>query len=259
MNALTLDMDRTLIFLRNDTRSNLKSLLTGIAAAAGLLIIIDIVSLAFGTVPSGRDATFGSILAIGGVIVTSLAFLDLHDGKRATHYLTLPGSTLEKYLSRLLLTTIGWTVLVMAFYMATTLVSAGLSMVIFRDAGEIFLPVTRLTWDSVGNYLAVQSVFFFGAVYFKKNHLLKTILASVIVAFSFAVGSVIAARIAFLGQFEGLIPTEAELTRIFQSVPEAANLRFARVMETIVQVVYRSVMPLFFWILGYRRMRETEV
>lgn len=259
MNALTLNTDRTWIFIRNDVRANLRSLLTGIAAAAGVLVVIDILSLTFGAELSGRDATFGAILAIGGYIVTSLSFLDLHDAKRASHYLTLPGSTLEKYVSRLLLTTAGWTLLAMVFYMVTTVVSAGIGMVIFRHAGDVFLPITRLTWNSVGTYAVTQSIFFFGAVYFKKNHLLKTILAAVLVAFGFALAFLLTARLAFIGEFVGILPTEAELNRIFGEVPNAANLRFARSMETIGKVVYWSVMPLFFWILGYRRMRETEV
>lgn len=259
MNALTLNFDRTRIFVRNDIRTNLRSLLTGIAAAAGVLLVLDILILTFGGDVSGRDETFGAILGIGGYILTSLAFLDLHDAKRASHYLTLPGSTLEKYVSRLLLTTVGWTLLAMAFFTLTTLVSAGISMVIFRDAGEIFLPVTRRTWNSVGTYIVTQSIFLFGAVYFKKNHLLKTILAAVLFAFGFSLVSLLTARLAFIGEFAGILPTEAELNRLFGDVSNDANLRFAESLATIGRVVYWSVMPLYFWILGYRRMRETEV
>jgi hypothetical protein len=245
--------------MQNDVRINAKGLLTAVGAAIGVFLVLDLIGIAFGEMDSDRDTTFTTILVIGGYILSSVAFTDVHESKKATHYLTLPGSTLEKYVGRVLLTTVGWTLAAIALYMVTTLLSAGIGMVIFGRAGEIFLPVTPLTWEAIGSYIVTQSIFVFGAVYFKKHHFVKTVLAAVVIAIAFAFFSMVAMRIAFVGEFSGLIPTSAEMERLFGNVTTLAMRRFARTLEIIGRTVYWSVLPLYFWILGYRRMRETEV
>lgn len=259
MNALTLDFDRTTMLMRNDVRINLRGLLTAIGAVVGAFLVFDLIGLAFGQVPEGRDGTFAVILVIGGYIITSTSFADLHDAKKATHYLTLPGSTIEKYLGRLVLTTVGWSIATIVFYMTATALSAAIGLAVFGRAGEVFLPVTRTSWEAIGSYIVTQSVFFFGAVYFKKHHFLKTVLSTVVIAFVFALVAMVVMRIVFIGEFAGLLPTEAELERVFGDTVTLAVRRFAEVMEVIGKIVYWAVVPLYFWILGYRRMRETEV
>ena len=151
-----------------------------IAAAAvfGLFLVISVVTAYFN--PSelrGLRGLYHTGLTIGGLIFTSQMFQELHAANRSYAFLTLPVSTLEKLVGSWLLSAplfiLGYTVVTFAIYLLSALV-AGRPEVAFNYFGYEY-------WKTVGNYLVIQTIFLWGACYFRKMNFLKTLLVIVVV------------------------------------------------------------------------------
>lgn len=261
MNSLTLNPRRVGILMRHDLAVNLKSTLTGFGAVAGVTVALFLISAATGSDGSGEfhASLFANILVIGGFVVSSVAFSDLNDPKNGIHYLMLPGSTLEKYLAKLLLTSVGWTLAVILLYMVATALGAAIASLAFAQHPGVFVPVGRTTWNTIASYLVAQSIFLFGSVYFRKVAFLKVVLGSVAVAFSLGLVYLLAARIIFAEGFVGVLSVEAEQWQEMITITAPNAPAFFRTLGVIGDVFTWAVTPIFFWVVGFMRLRETEV
>ena len=104
------------------------------------------------------------VLYVGGFMLTSVAFNDLHDRQRAHLVLMLPCSNLDRFISKWFLTSIGYAMGTLALYY--------LFLFLTKNISE-FSPGL---WGSIGNYVILQSIVLLGAITFKKNALIKTAL-----------------------------------------------------------------------------------
>ncbi len=115
-------------------------------------------------------ADYFFVLYVGGFILSSMAFSEYHDPKRAHSALTLPCSALEKVLSKWMLTSIGYALgLVILYFLLSIVLHFGKSLERF----DILQPAL---WMGIGKYILLQSVVFLGAISFKKYALIKTAL-----------------------------------------------------------------------------------
>jgi hypothetical protein len=116
------------------------------------------------------------LLYIGGFIVSSLAFNELHNPQLAHQYLMLPCSNLEKFLSKWVLSSIGYALALLIVYYLFLMLDIALHSLIFKQS----IPPSHITqatlWISILKYIILQSVIFLGAISFKKHTLLKTAL-----------------------------------------------------------------------------------
>lgn len=261
MNALTLSPRRVGILMRHDLAINLKSTLTGFATVAGVVVALFLISAATGGDGSGdfHASLFANILLIGGFVVSSVAFSDLNDPKNGIHYLMLPGSTVEKYLAKLLLTSVGWTVAVTVIYTVASALGAAIASIAFAQHPGVFVPADRSAWNTIAGYLVTQSIFLFGSVYFRKVAFLKVVLGAIGVAFSLGLIYLLAARVIFADAFVGLLSVQAEEWEQMVRVTSPNADAFFRTLGVIGDVFTWAVMPIFFWIAGFMRLRETEV
>ena len=263
MNTLTLSPRRVGILMRHDIVRQSKSIVTGFATLAGIVIGLFLIASASGGGDEFHTSLFVNILVIGGFVVSSTAFSELSDPKTGIHYLMLPGSTLEKYVAKLLLTSIGWTVSVLVLYVLASVVGTLLGGLFFATTPGVFLPASRAIWVSIAGYLVAQSVFLFGSIYFRKVALLKTALAAIVVAFSLGIVWVFATRLAFAPLFTGFF----ELAPHYSGSNPMAALdldparaqALARGIEAAGDVLTWIVTPILFWVVGILRLRETEV
>ncbi|EMR01231.1 hypothetical protein [Cesiribacter andamanensis] len=111
-----------------------------------------------------------------GLIFTSQIFMELHAPNQAYAYLTLPVSTLEKLLGSWLLTSpiyvLGFTAVTYVIYFLGILVT-----------GFEVSPLTYFDNDflnSIGTYMVIQTLYLWGAAYFRKTNFLKTVLVQII-------------------------------------------------------------------------------
>jgi hypothetical protein len=161
------------LFVKSDLVINSSRIFTFSATIFVVLFLYSLISAKF-IVDNFHPVLFLFVLFVGGLWLTSRSFVDLHDQERSSHFLLLPATNLEKFLGRLLLTTIGYMVgTVLIFYVVSLLV-AGFTWLVFGKISVIFQPMHKDMVHFLAIYMVYHSIFFLGAVYFKTNNFSKT-------------------------------------------------------------------------------------
>jgi hypothetical protein len=264
-----------LLFKRDLVESYRPSLIVA-AAVFGVFLVIYLLSvfaLSRGgnvTVQFGLDAhrsdlhlgLFGNLLFLGGFIITGRAFREVHSRIRNHDWLMLPASTLEKFGERWFVTSIGYAVAALAGYSLFSVVAAGVAIVLLNSSYALFNPLSRTAVLLCLNYVVAQSLFLLGAVYFRKNHFVKTVLVLIGSAMVLAVFASIVFRIVYRDYFEGMVPN-AVLTEIIEKIEQSARSRSlertAANFEKAARWIYWALFAPIFLTIGFFRLRETEV
>ncbi len=164
---------------------NLRLYLMSLVVLVGLLIAIGLMSV----FTTGRteiiDANFVfpfyAILLFGaGLIFTGFSFIQLGDKPKGIDYLLLPASHLEKFLTTLLITTVGF---LLVYHIA-------FSVAIFIGAGIASITRGKYTMngyfpDDLKNYMTLlyhwwfmaQAIILLGSAYFPRYSIIKTLFA----------------------------------------------------------------------------------
>jgi hypothetical protein len=191
-------------------------------------------------------------------VVSSLSFSDIHDERKGMFYLSLPGSTLEKFVSRLVQTSIVWSLVVCVVYFVASLIGAGISELLFGGSHGGYFPFSASDWKTVADYLVAQSVFLFGSIYFRKAAFIKTVLAGMILALAYGLYLMIVGRIVFTSEFAAFLPTDNEMNALIETIGENIH-RWDSWVRIVDPIVTYAVIPIFFWVAGFFRLRESEV
>jgi hypothetical protein len=265
MTAMQLQPQRVWLLIRNDITTNVKNLAIAFGAAAGMITVLNVLT-SIGYIDPDRVGVgrvfhvpmFSIFLIVGGCIASSLIFSEVHDDRRGLNYFTLPASLLEKYVARLLQTAILWPAAVIAAYSVTSLIGAGIAQLLFGESHGFYFPVFISDWDIVLSYICAHVVFVFGSIFFKKSAFIKTVFAVVVVAFSAALYVMIVGRIAFNAEFARFFPTEAEMDRLTEMLNLAIGAH-EQLFRVIGDIFSYAAVPVFFLVVGFVRLRETEV
>ncbi|MBN1836360.1 MAG: hypothetical protein JW820_10955 [Spirochaetales bacterium] len=249
------------LLLRRDLAGGYRGVLIAMAAVGGFLILSRVVS-AFSHQPAPvHPAIYAQLLFIGGFIVTSLAFRELHLDSQSIFYLTLPGSALEKFLSKLLVSSVGYALGSLVFYSAVSAAAEGISRLIFGTSYPFFNPLDRNVLLAAAAYLVTQSVFLVGSLYFRRLAFVKTVLYLVLFGIVLGIVSGLAAWIVFRDYAMGR-------SIIFQPYLNqlGATGELERILQPLAEGFWRAARLLFWiavapvgWVIGYLRLRETEV
>ena len=210
-----------------------------------LILVANVIS-AYNPLDTGFHAAFPLVLFFGGLLLSSTLFPDLHDKPRAHVYLTLPISMLERWAVRLLVSTIGYAAAALVGYFLVTLLGSGVSQLIWGRSIAIFVPDAD-AWRAVLAYLVTSSLFLFAAVYFRRWHAFKVLLA--LAATSLAL-VLLAAGLAWLLASGDLDVFEQLVT---------GSSAFAEAVELAAKVFFWGIMGPLFWFLTYRRLSRAEV
>ncbi len=244
------------LLLKNDFLGNYRSSLIAIGAVFGVLLFINVSSSSSSSDWDFHLVFYPLTLFIGGFIVTSMAFTELHHKQKSYAYVTLPASQFEKFLSKFLLTSIGYVLISAVLYYLYSLIAILISMPFFsryHGAFDMFHPVIIKTMLI---YLVTQSVFMFGAVYFKSHNFIKTILSLYALSLVLSLFSMLLARILFGDFFHGAPFSFSGMESVeFQYFAESTGRIIARVAE----IFFWAFMAPLFWVLSYLRLSETEV
>lgn len=114
------------------------------------------------------------ILYIGGFIISSFAFADYHDPRKAFLYLTLPCTNLERFLSKWLLTTLIYAMGLLLIYYLFSVLSFSVNLLIYHQQMQLLDISQPELWIGIGKYIILQSVILLGAITFRKYALIKT-------------------------------------------------------------------------------------
>lgn len=183
---------------------------------------------------------FPLALLVGGYLFTSTLFADAHSKQRAHAYLTLPISNLERGVVRLLLSTLGYTVAALIAYFLVTLLGAGVSQLIWGTSHGMFVPSVG-SWRMVLLYLVTSALFLFGAIYFRRWHAFKVIMALTTPGLGLAL---LASGLSWL-----LFGDFAQFGEVFDADLMIAALRLAEAIVVAAKIFLWAIMGPLFWLL----------
>jgi hypothetical protein len=252
---------RLALLLRRDFSAGYKSVIIAMAAVGGFVILVTVVS-AFGReLGSIHAPMYYPLLFIGGYIVTSLIFKETHLNGQSVFYLTLPGSSLEKFLSKLLVTSVGYAFGSLFFYAAVSSAAEAVNRLIFGYGHPFFNPFERATMIAVAVYLVTQAVFLVGSVYFRKLAFIKTNLYIWLFGIAVVILVVVIAWLIFRNYTVG---NRIDLEPYFERLEESGQLQsvlapMAEKFCRVAKVLFWAVMAPVCWVISYLRLRETEV
>jgi hypothetical protein len=244
-----------------DLHAGSRGMLVTAGAILGVLLLINVVSVGSAERWDFHRVFFPLTLLVGGHVATSLAFTALHDKTLGYRYLTQPGSSLEKFTVKLVLTAAGWPILALIAYEAFSFLAAGLTTALFGRAHALFDPTDAEVWTTLRLYLATQAVTLYGAVRFRKLALIKTSLAAAALGLALLIAGVATARIVF-GPYFGALPVgEGWGGVIGWDVAGGTGrvVEIASIAGRIAWFAFWWLMAPFFWVAACLRLAETEL
>lgn len=179
-----------------------------------------------------------TVLFLTGCFLTSVAFKELHSTEESYTWLTLPGSLLEKYAARLILTSLGYTILAAILYGLFVTILIGVTRLLFSHIIIPFNPFDRILAEFLAYYLVLHSLFIIGAIVFKSLSGLKTM----IIVFSYWLTAGMSwDRYAKLHGMDGILDLQTEPIGI------------------IAPIVFWWILAPVAWVTGYYLLKRKQV
>ncbi|MCP4024419.1 MAG: hypothetical protein GY729_21430 [Desulfobacteraceae bacterium] len=248
---------RVYLLIRNAMILSRSSIVVVTAAVTGILMLISLLNVYAGYSPLFHQQLYLVVLFLGGILVTTRTFRELHDPVQGLSWLMVPASIPEKALARILITTVVYIAGTMLFYLIFSMVSEGLNTMILKRHHPLFNPFDPIILKGTLAYIAVQAPFLLGAVYFRKHALSKTILTVLGLSFVLGIGICLAAWLIFGDQF-----TELNFKLLFDSTDSNVTwMQLSKIGQIGIhtaRVIFWIVTPIICWAVCYIRLKETE-
>ncbi len=203
-----------------------------------------------------HDMWFGLVFLIGGTLFTGASFAELNDERARTQYLNLPASSLEKFISKWLITAPIFVIVAILFYWLFTVLLAAFTNYWFDFSFPAFQPFNTLNWLLIRIYLVGQTVFLVGAIYFRGFDAAKTVLLLVLVGMLLWLVGGATFRIAFWEVFDGLVSIRPDVMNVMND--DYKDFITNDVWPLLQKIFWFGVAPLFL-VVGYFKIKETEV
>jgi len=206
---------------------------------------------------------FSQWLLLGGFIISSLAFYEFIKPTERQFYLQLPASNLEKFVSRWLLTGIGYTLGLVAYYWLFSHVANWIGTSFYNHKFDAFTPFQGNNLIAIKSYLAAHTIFLAGAAAFKRFAFFKTLFAAIILLAIVALLSLTSFRIIMADLFDGLYHFRPELNIDGKMVPVEPSRAFVASIKEFVPTYAKFmgfiVAPIVMLFIGYFKLKETEL
>jgi len=255
---------RFFLLLKRDFLIHYRTILIAIAAIAGFVIFSSAISALKHNGGDFHLKLYFMLLYLGGFIVTSRAFREMYNSQKSYIYMTLPGSLLEKFTERLISTSIGYALGTLLIYFVIAAISESLNQMLFGYTHALLNPLSKAFLISVAAFLVIQGLFLVGAVFFKKNSFIKTILMLTLLAIALLIIAIFAARLILPGSFKGLHPTNQEFNTMrdlteWLGLTEARLLLVGKTIRLVIRILFWVVLAPLCWIVSYLKFRKIEV
>ncbi len=254
-NIQSFSIKRILLLMQKTAYENAKLVLIGLATVFGFFSVFLFFNGLNDGDAWGKMHTFYVVgFIVSGFFISGMAFTNLRTKEKTMSYLTLPASSLEKFISELLLTTVGfaviYTVIFYIYNFAVYLIGTPFNLEVnFIDLSDHWVI------EGFMYYVILQSIFLAGAATFRKAPLFFTIFT----VFIAGIVIMIFVMIISLGfkeylessdivnfQFDGSdYDIEADIENHFL-------VRFPKFM------FYYLTAPIF-WLVTYLKLKEKEV
>lgn len=248
-------IERFFLVLKRFFILNQKNWIVGILGAAGLIFSLWMLPVLFIDTPiellgfKMMEGTAMFFYTVGGLVLTSRIFFELHSPATAFQFLTLPASTLEKFTAAWFISSVAYTLAAVAaiFLLSILVESISAFKLGIWDYFRFFNPFEADNLQRFAGYFFYHSIFLLGAIYFKKNNFLKTLLVIISIFiglfFTIAIG--------------GLILTFMMITDDFyieyQLLESAAN------WQSILTYFIGTILIVTFLLFGYLQLKNKQV
>ncbi len=198
-------------------------------------------------------------LMVLGTIFTSSSFNELNNKSSSHHYLSIPASTLEKLISKWLVTGVLYVIAFNVFYFLYAIFSNVLTSSFFGLVTPTFNPFEQqVQMDGFTPfflskiYLALHTIYLAGAVYFGKFAYFKTMIAQFVITVSMVI------LIAGIASVFTNPYIDGNLANI--RVPQDSWLyNMGTYIMTLGWIMLWLVLPLWMLSYSYFKLKETEV
>lgn len=240
--------DRFLQVCKRFITINQRTWAIGFAGALGLIIAVWLMYNFVGERDILMYGTISSLLQLlyllGGLIITSSIFNELHNTGSASQLFTLPASTFEKLSAAWFLSYLCYTVIAIILIV---LIHAILGFTTDIPQHAVHLSIIDMDlFSQVLSYTTYHSIFLLGAVYFHKNNFVKTALSIILFFLSLGIIFIILFFISGAESFSGQISAET----IFGLSAGAA---------WIFRVIISIAITALFLFFSYIRLKNRQV
>lgn len=250
----TFSLTRLFFLGKRQVLGNLSGFLIAFAAFAGTLLVI---SLLAGYSDPGRLSRIAPLfyvaLFIGGYVFTSNIFAELHSPQRSIPFLTLPVSKIERLVNVWLLTAILFPVLALLSY-ALVVFLAHLILGVPLTGDSFSMIWSKSALNVVMIYVITQSIFLFGAIYFRKHNFFKTLLSLFVILIVIGLFMLIVGYILF-----GTFKFDNEMLMQQSSFSPALERFFTHTLVEIVKFAFYYLTIPFFLLLTWFGIKERQV
>ncbi|PRY06073.1 hypothetical protein CLV24_12855 [Pontibacter ummariensis] len=238
------DLTRLGHFMKRQLYMNISSMWIAVVAIVGVLLVISgLVAYFNPEAVENLVPLYLVVLFLGGFIFTSKIYNEMNSPQQSYAFLTLPVSTLEKLVGAWLLVAPVFLVTALASVFILTFASATVAGQPARLPGLANGDLLRM----VGSFMVTQTFFFLGAVAFRGNNFLKTLLALFLIAMVLAAYTGGLGYLLFGGGNHHLEPgSELKGTAEF-------------IFKEVVPFLYWFVLPLFLLVVSYFKLKERQV
>jgi hypothetical protein len=265
-------MNRFLWVLRHEILVHLRFIGALSFGVTGFMMMLGLLPWARAVTPINLWQTFTPVVPLAGFGLTAGMFSELRSPGRRIDLLMRPASSLEKIGAKLIVATLIFWLAMTVAHIIFSLIGAVLYLIIqgsfplalfFANGGWLLVVL-----ETFLDYLPIQALFFFGAVYFRRHSLGGTLVLVVSWGFSYMVLGVLAFRLIFAPYLPGAngfgrrsIMGRDPMNGGILDIPESVA---SEVLPAIVQnpqllvVIVQVFTILVFWGLAYLRFRETE-
>ena len=237
-----MSLRRLYLLLKRELVMGYSSLLFVMAAAAGLIFVFAVLSMTVSRSLLVYPFFFSLLLYLGGWVFAASVFKELHQPASGSFLLSLPGSTLEKFASKLLISAVGYPVWVAVFVAAVSVPAELVNRALFGASHPFFNPWSVETLQEMATFTTTQAIFFLGSVWFRKLAFIKTALSLTVLFIGF------------------MIVTGLFLT--FQSFKQGGgywNVSLNDLLPQHAWIAVRIGVASLCWGIAYLRLSRTEV
>jgi hypothetical protein len=234
---------------------NAKFVIIGLGTVFGIFSVILFMN-ALGEAEAWRnmEAFYVAGFVIAGFFISGMAFNNLRTKEKAMSYLSLPASPVEKLISELLLTTVGFIILYTAIFYVYNFVIYMIGAPFNLEANIINL-FHKEVLEGYMYYVILQSVFLAGAATFRKVPLFFTTFALFVAGVAITIFVVILA-FAMKGYVESLDMLSVNLDGVDHSYEADFENHF--LFKAPKFMFYYLTAPIF-WFVTYLKLKEKEV
>ena len=262
MNSIhSINPGRLLLLIRSSVFINRSLILILTAVFSALIILIAVKDTFIGESTDLYGKMYSLLLYVAGFAITWGIARELNDKRKGGIWLLLPASTMEKFLTLLLLPTF-ILICTAALYMAVLSFTVESGIGIFAGSYHgIFNPFEVEIYRRIMVYISVQAPFLVGAIYFKKNAISFTFLSLFIYSILLGIFTSITGKLLLgdhIAQLFGFFRTMDSTSKLYLMTIIDKWRQFGEIWKPITTFILLCVFPLVCWITAFFSLKEME-